>query len=193
MATSVCSSWRPCYKFWPSMALEISYLFGLLRCWYFSSAPLIHHLLSGILWRTLSIHHLLSIILQGVLHGISLFRTFIKFLWLCGSSSFIQVCNSSSLLQTSLFNSVNYQVSIDCMSPIMPSNPMISIWCAHVNTNDKRSGQKVPVSSSLPSPHIFFFLIPTTKLGSQEGSWVPFPEWIRDGISSNDQLYRYQL
>jgi hypothetical protein len=37
-----------------------------------------------------------------------------------------------------------------------PSNPMISIWCAHFNTNDKRSGQKIPVSSSLPSHHIFF-------------------------------------
>ncbi len=78
--------------------------------------------------RTPFIHHLLSIILHGVLHGVSLFRTSSSFLRLCGSSSFIQVCNSSSLLPPSLFNSVNHQVFFDCMSPICLNGAPHALW-----------------------------------------------------------------
>ena len=45
-----------------------------------------------------------------------------------------------------------------------PSYPH-PIRCAHFDTNDKRSGQKVPVSSSLPSPHNFFY--------NEQNNWQP--------------------
>ena len=103
------------------------------------------------------------------------------------------------------FDCVIHLVSFTCVAPQVSlkyvihsvsftqvPNPMISIWCAYFDTNDKRSGQKVPVSSSLPLPHIIF-LYPRLCQAAKRDPGVPFPGWICDGISGNDQLYHYQL
>ena len=52
-----------------------------------------------------------------------------------------------------------------------PSYPH-PIQCAHFDTSDKRSGQKVPVSSSLPSPHIFSFFNTHDYVGQPKGILV---------------------